>query len=125
MLDASKVKKLIESLKVTDQATSKPVQFKLYPEQERLLNTLLTNKKVTVLKSRQIGASTLCLAYCLYFGIVNPGVNIAIVAHNYNTTVKLVQDLKKFLIQLGIKLLQDSRDTIELSNHTKFRTIKE
>jgi len=53
-------------LKVMDKASGKLVPFVLNDEQEELLDVLLKEKRVIVLKARQIGCSTLLRAFYLW-----------------------------------------------------------
>ena len=50
-------------LKVFDKEDNKLVPFQLRPQQEELLDALLTHNKIVVLKARQLGISTLLRAY--------------------------------------------------------------
>ena len=52
-------------LKVFDKEDNKLVPFQLRPQQEELLDALLTHNKIVVLKARQLGISTLLRAYFL------------------------------------------------------------
>lgn len=54
--------KLIERLKIWDAKNKIETPFKLWPKQKEFLNTILRNKKVILLKKRQIGASQLTAA---------------------------------------------------------------
>ena len=53
-------------LKVFDKEQNKLVPFQLRPQQEELLEALLTHNKIVVLKARQLGISTLLRAYFLW-----------------------------------------------------------
>jgi hypothetical protein len=53
-------------LKVFDKESNKLVPFQLRPQQEELLEALLTHNKIVVLKARQLGVSTLLRAYFLW-----------------------------------------------------------
>ena len=53
-------------LKVFDKEDNKLVPFQLRPQQEELLDALLTHNKIVVLKARQLGISTLLRAYFLW-----------------------------------------------------------
>ena len=59
-------------LKVMDKQQGKMVPFVLNQEQEELLDVLLKEKRVIVLKARQIGCSTLLRAYFLWRQYVSP-----------------------------------------------------
>lgn len=122
-LEYAKTKAIIETLEITDQKTSGRVRFRLYPEQQRLLKSLHESRDVIVLKSRQIGSSTLCLAYTFVYAILNANQNIALVAHNFQTTKKLQDDLKSFFRQHNIRLLSDSANKLTLPNGTSIHTI--
>ena len=53
-------------LKVFNKETNKLEPFVMRPQQEELLDALLTHKKIVVLKARQLGISTLLRAYFLW-----------------------------------------------------------
>jgi hypothetical protein len=125
MLKPEPCKRVIENkLRIVSQADSKLVPFILYPEQQRLLKEICTSKKIVICKSRQIGSSTLCLAYAALTAIARPNISIAIVANKQPTTQKLMADLKAFLNQMGVgKLLVDSASRIQLPNYTNICAI--
>ena len=54
--------KLIEKLKIWDAKKKIDTPFILWPKQKEFLQTILSNKKVILLKKRQIGASQLTAA---------------------------------------------------------------
>ena len=60
VLDAFKdPRNFFKFLKVFDKEQNKLVPFVLRPQQEELLDALLTHNKIVVLKARQLGISTL------------------------------------------------------------------
>ena len=67
VLDAFKdPRNFFKFLKVFDKEQNKLVPFVLRPQQEELLDALLTHNKIVVLKARQLGISTLLRAYFLW-----------------------------------------------------------
>ena len=122
-MNVIRLKKTISALQVPSQKDGELVPFSLYPEQERLLESIVSSDRLVVLKSRQIGSSTLCLAYALLFSIANPGRNVALVANNFETSKKLMGDLKRFIDQLEIKLLVNNDNTVKLSNNSTIKAL--
>jgi hypothetical protein len=123
MSSADKYLAVLRQMKIKDQRTAKTIPWSIYPQQELLLRAICDHDKVIVLKSRQIGSSTLCLAYAALYGIKTAGATIAIVAHNAATSKKLQSELRQFLSQCGKRLRTDSQYLLELNNGTKYVTL--
>ena len=118
-MDSGKAEKLMNLLTIQNQDTGKTSALTLYPEQSRLLSVLCEGKDVVICKSRQIGSSTLCLAYVFLQMISNPNYEVAIVAHKLKTSKKLTRQLKAFATQfkeLGVTITADRSDYLSLGN---------
>ncbi|WP_431809151.1 terminase large subunit domain-containing protein [Brevibacillus agri] len=70
------------------------VPFILNPEQQHFIENM--SKFNTILKSRQIGFSSMALAYCLWQAVRNPNTNYVIVSHNMESASTLFERLKGY-----------------------------
>jgi len=103
-------------LKVMDKEQGKMVPFVLNQEQEELLDVLLKEKRVIVLKARQIGCSTLLRAYFLWRQYVSPEPTThAIISYTRDSADHLHSMDKQFYVKLP-KALQ--RKLAKSSNRT-------
>ena len=62
------------------------IPFELYPFQEETLQDFIDHDRNIVLKSRQMGISTLVSAYALWTMIFHPGKNVLILSTVQNTS---------------------------------------
>jgi hypothetical protein len=67
-----------------------PIQFNLWPFQEEVLTDLQTQRRIVILKARQLGLSWLVLAYVLWLAMFNHGQTILIVNRNLDEAKKLL-----------------------------------
>lgn len=74
--------------------TNKPL-FKLYPYQIAALYHLRTKKRVIFLKSRQMGITTLLVAYVLLEAMYKPNSTILLVSIKENMAIKMLKLLKE------------------------------
>jgi len=73
------------------------VPFKLNESQKDLFNILKKEKRVCILKSRQLGLSTGVIGYLYHKAITTPAINIAIIGYNADLTRELLDKVKTFL----------------------------
>ena len=66
------------------------IPFKLFPYQEELTRDMEENDRVVILKSRQLGISTLSAGYSLWTMLFKSDKNILVVAIDQNTSKNLV-----------------------------------
>lgn len=85
------------------------INFNLYPYQERVLMDLLKHKYNIILKSRQLGISTLCSAYALWLMLFNDDTFVLVVAMDRNTARQMVTKVKIMHEHLPIWLKFDSK----------------
>jgi hypothetical protein len=71
--------------------------FKLKEFQKDLFNTLRDNKRVIILKARQMGCSTALCGYGYHFAITNPGVTVALIAYNEKLAAEFLDKIKTFI----------------------------
>ncbi len=70
------------------------IPFELYPFQEETLQDFIDHDRNIVLKSRQMGISTLVSAYALWTMIFNPGKNVLILSTVQNTSKEIVSKIR-------------------------------
>lgn len=85
-------------------------------EQREVLNAIVENERVIVLKGRQMGVSTITLLAVLAFAVANPGVPCAIVADTREKAQGLLARLAGWCDQLGIEIGSRNKGAIELAN---------
>ncbi|MEZ2661292.1 terminase large subunit domain-containing protein, partial [Aneurinibacillus aneurinilyticus] len=101
------------------------VPFVLNPEQEEYIDTM--QKFNIILKGRQIGFSTLSLAYMVYSACTKPDTNYVIITHHDKVSKKMFAKLKKMYKSLPHKKfpnlfpteLLNNRDELSLSNGSR------
>jgi hypothetical protein len=70
------------------------IPFDLFNFQEKLLNDIDKNDRIVILKSRQMGISTLIAAYALWMMIFNEGKNILVVSIKEITAKEIISKIK-------------------------------
>lgn len=70
------------------------IKFNLYPYQEKVLNAFMTHKYNIVLKSRQLGISTLCAGYALWLMLFNTDKYVLVVATDRETSRQMITKVK-------------------------------
>jgi hypothetical protein len=103
------------------------VNFDLYPFQEEALTDLVNNRFSIILKSRQMGISTLVAAYSLWMMIFHTDKNIRCVSITQETSKEIVtrvrfanQHLPSFL---KVKEKEDNRLSLLLSNGSAIKAV--
>jgi len=97
------------------------VPFRTYPYQDDLLVDFNDYRFNVILKARQLGISTICAAYCVWFLLFHKEKNILVLATKLNTATNLVRKVKSIMKGLPdwIKIsdiIVDNRTSFELSN---------
>jgi len=72
------------------------IPFVLNEAQKDFYNTLKTNDRIIILKSRQIGFSTAAVGYLYHLTITTPGVTTALIGYNSALTAELLDKIKTF-----------------------------
>lgn len=70
------------------------IPFNLYPFQEKTLREFQQHRFNIVLKSRQMGISTLVAAYSLFQMIFNPNYKVLVIATNQDVAMNLIHKVK-------------------------------
>jgi intein/homing endonuclease len=99
------------------------IPFELYPFQENALQEFIDFDRTIVLKSRQMGISTLCSAYALWTMIFNPGKNVLIISTKQDTSKEIVSKIRlannNLPSWLKIQTVEDNRLSLKFKNESK------
>ena len=74
------------------------VPLELFDYQQEVLDSFRTNRYLVVLKARQLGLTTMAMAYALWMLLFRPGSNIVLVSKNQTTADKALE-LLDFMYQ--------------------------
>lgn len=101
------------------------IAFNLYPFQEKTLQSFYDNKFNIILKSRQMGISTLTAAFSLWTMIFNKDKNIIIISTKQEVSKELVSKVRfandNLPTWLKIKCVEDNRLSLKLANGSQIR----
>lgn len=86
-------------VQVYDATTRAWIPFKLWPAQFEVLDTLLNNRLVIILKARQLGLSWLVLGYILWVMLFRPAATALIFSRRDDEAINLVDDRLKGMYQ--------------------------
>tara|TARA_B100000929_G_scaffold264994_1_gene231782 strand:+ start:2495 stop:4138 length:1644 start_codon:yes stop_codon:yes gene_type:complete len=96
------------------------IEFKLYPFQKKIVNTIHTSRFTICKLPRQSGKSTTTVAYLMHYAMFNPNSNIAILANKSSTARDILgrlqlayENLPKWM-QQGV--INWNKGNIELEN---------
>lgn len=114
MIDYEKALKISKLVSVTNQSTATASKLVLYPAQKDVLKALCEHRKVQILKSRQTGISTVVLFYTMLI-MLQEKREVAIVAQDHKTAVKMISDLSSMMSSLDIAHIKVQKN-IKLAN---------
>lgn len=99
------------------------IPFELYPFQEETLQHFIDHDRNIVLKSRQMGISTLVSAYALWTMIFHPGKNVLVLSRTQDTSKEIVSKVKlannNLPSWLKIQTVEDNRLSIRFKNESR------
>ena len=101
------------------------IQFHLYPFQEKVLKLVQDNPYSIILKSRQLGISTLSAGYSLWMMLFHKDKNILCIATKQDTAKNMVTKVK-FMYHnlpswLKIDAMEDNKLTLRLLNGSQIK----
>lgn len=105
------------------------IPFKLWNEQIEVLNLIIDNQKVVVLKARQNGLTWLCLAYALWQSIFEPIAMILVYSLRDDEAVAMLGDekmkgmYKRLPEWLRTELIQDAKHLWTFENGSSIRAL--
>jgi hypothetical protein len=98
--------------------------FHPWPAQQQVLDGLLSHKQVILLKARQLGQTTIVLAYALWFAIFWPNRTILLFSKDLKAAKDLIYRLRMMALQLPAwmrpVLALDNRDGLAFANGSRF-----
>ena len=101
------------------------ILFDLYSFQEDMLKDFQKHDRVIILKSRQLGISTLCAAFTLWYALFNEGKNILFVSKRQKDAVGLIDKVKimhQYLpswLKNFAKTTEYNKQSVAFSNESK------
>ena len=101
------------------------IQFNLYPFQEKVLGKFKDNPYSIILKSRQLGISTLTAAYSLWTMLFHKDKNVLCIATKQETAKNMVTKVK-FMYEnlpswLTIDYIENNKLTLRLTNGSQIK----
>ena len=103
------------------------IKFDLYKFQEESLTEIESNRYNVILKSRQMGISTLTAGYSLWSMVFNEDFNVLVIATTQNTAKNLVTKVRVMneLLPnwLKIKTAEDNRLSLRYSNGSQIKAV--
>lgn len=104
------------------------IPLKSYMFQERCVNDFVANRFNIVVKSRQLGISSITAAYALWLALFYRGKNILVIATKLDTAMNFIRKVKTALSGLPRWLVLpdvnvDNKQSIEFSNGSKIKAI--
>jgi hypothetical protein len=112
--------------RVLDEQTGDRIPFDLWPAQQEVLKGLTTQRLVCLLKGRQIGMTTLVLAYLVWFAILRkPGSTILLFSKGQKEARELIERVRWMILSLPDWLqpkgfAKDSSEELVLTNGSRF-----
>jgi hypothetical protein len=112
---------------VIQHPTRGKIPFHLYPYQEDALEDFQQNDRTIILKSRQLGISTLIAGYALWMILFQNDKNCLVVAIDQNTSKNLVTKVKVMFDSLPswlkLKAVESNKLSIRLSNGSQIKAV--
>lgn len=107
--------------------TKGKIPFHLYPYQEDTLQDFQDNDRVVILKSRQLGISTLIAGYALWMILFQNDKNVLVVAIDQNTSKNLVTKVRVMFDNLPswlkLKAVESNKLSMRLSNGSQIKAV--
>jgi hypothetical protein len=107
--------------------TKGKIPFKLFPYQEELTNDIQENDRVVILKSRQLGISTLSAGYSLWMMLFHTDKNILVVAIDQNTSKNLVTKVNVMFENLPswlkMRTTEKNKLSLRLANGSQIKAV--
>lgn len=103
------------------------IPFETYKFQDDCLNQFQKNRYNIVLKSRQLGLSTICADYAVWDAIFHRDRNILVIATKLDTAINFIKKVKFMLLSLPKWLLlpkfEDNKRSIRFTNGSTITAI--
>ena len=112
---------------VIQHPTRGKIPFHLYPYQEGALQDFQENDRTIILKSRQLGISTLIAGYALWMILFQNDKNVLVVAIDQNTSKNLVTKVRVMFDNLPswlkLKAVESNKLSMRLSNGSQIKAV--
>lgn len=123
-VDAEMLLALCTQLRIVNQDTGALDWFRPNEEQRAVAHLVTSNLQSIVLKSRQVGISTILLAHDLAFAIVNPGVPITLALDTDDNAKKLLGHIRSWCERdLGLELRVATEHFVVLPNGSRIQAV--
>jgi len=112
---------LANYVKISRPGTNAPFLFNLYDFQRDVIRKFASARYSCILKSRQMGITTLICGYCCWLMLFHRNKEIIVLATKLNVAANLVRKIKKMYnttpqwLRLS-KIITDNKNSLELSN---------
>ena len=107
--------------------TKGKIKFNLYDYQENMLTDFTENRYNIILKSRQLGISTLSAGYSLWLMLFNPDKNILVIAKDKDTAKNLVTKVRIMYSNLPqwlkTQVTEDNKLSLVLKNGSQIKAV--
>jgi len=107
--------------------TKGKIKFNLYDYQEDMLTDFVDNRYNIILKSRQLGISTLSAGYSLWMMLFNQDKNILVIAKDKDTAKNLVTKVRIMYSNLPgwlkTKVVEDNKLSLVFSNGSQIKAV--
>ena len=101
------------------------IPFQLYPFQQQTVNQFLHNSWNIILKSRQMGISTLCAGYILWFTLFQQDKTVLVVANTQQVAMNMIKKIKIMYDALPSWLKQplviDNKQSLQFKNNSSVK----
>lgn len=116
MISFAAAYKLSTRMNIFSQDTGSIVPWVMNNEQVAILKAICGRSRVTTLKARQIGSTTIHCYYIALCAFANPNTPICLLNYKYDESKALIKKVKKFLGQLGASYVVDNATDLQLTN---------
>ncbi len=103
------------------------IPFELYPFQDDSLQEIIDNDYNIILKSRQLGITTLCSAYSLWLMVFNSDKNILCISITQETSKEIVTRVRfandNLPSWLKVPCVEDNRLSLRLKNGSQIKAV--
>jgi len=107
--------------------TKGKIKFGLYDYQENMLTNFVDNRYNIILKSRQLGISTLSAGYSLWLMLFNPDKNILVIAKDKDTAKNLVTKVRIMYSNLPgwlkTQVTEDNKLSLVFNNGSQIKAV--
>ena len=107
--------------------TKGKIKFNLYDYQQEMLTDFVDNRYNIILKSRQLGISTLSAGYSLWMMLFNQDKNILVIAKDKDTAKNLVTKVRIMYANLPqwlkTKVIEDNKLSLVFSNGSQIKAV--